>query len=264
MSETQSEPQIKGELFLFKKPELMHHEAHGSLGMTKPAKRYDFCSGVRAVPLTVGELASASRDYPIVLISEEQPIPIAAVGLVDDKNLFVDDAGDWERYRYVPGYVRRYPFALAGEEDGDRLAVVIDTDYDGLKAGGEAPLFNGQEATQPTQAAIEFCKSYEEDRLRTIEFGKRLIDLGIVGNMVAQYTPTGSKEPKAFAQYIGIDDQKLRNLSKEKISELHENNMLPIIYSMLTSLHNWRMVLERRATRFGLSEDQILQEQIKS
>ena len=127
MSETQeSAPQLTGNMFLFERPELLTKEQHGNLGMTPPEKPFSFCSKVRAIPLTVSEIPSAMKNYPVVFASLEDPTPLAVVGLVDEANLFVGEDGKWQDMAYLPGYIRRYPFALANEAEGDRLATVID------------------------------------------------------------------------------------------------------------------------------------------
>ncbi len=51
-------------------------------------------------------------------------------------------------------------------------------------------------------------------------------------------------------------------LTDEQIIELRKSGMLPILYAMVMSMGNWRMLLQRRARRFGLSETQLLNQAI--
>lgn len=262
MSETQAGPQLTGKMFLFERPELLTKEQHGGLGLVAPEKRYQFCANVRALPITVGEVPAAMKDYPIVFMSQEQPALLAITGLIDDVNLFVDEKGEWEENRYVPGYVRRHPFGLATESDGERMAVVLDAGFDGVKDGGDQALFENGAPTQVTESAIEFCKNYERDRVLTEEFSKRLGAYDLLRPQTAQYTPQGASEPRSFAQYVGIDEQRFNELTDEQIIEMRKSGMLPIVHALLMSLGNWRLILQRRAKRFNLTEDQILQQAI--
>lgn len=262
MSETQTGPQITGQMFLFERPELLTKEQHGGLGLVPPAKRFQFCANVRAVPLTIGEVPAAMKDYPVVFMSEEQPALLAVTGLIDDVNLFVDENGEWEENRYIPAYVRRYPFGLASETGGDRLAVVLDASFDGVKEGGEQALFNNGEPTEVVNTAIEFCKRYEQDRALTEEFSKRLVDYGLLRGQTAQYTPQGETEPRNFVQYVGIDEERFNALTDEQIIEMRKNGMLPIVHALLMSLGNWRVILQRRAKRFNLTEEQLLKQAV--
>ena len=257
MSETQATPTLEGKLFLFERPELMSKEQHGGLGISRPQKPYEFCSKVRAVPITVSEVPAAMKDYPIVFMAQDNLVPLAVVGLGDDVNLFVDDEGNWEANRYIPGYVRRYPFGLAGETGGDRMAIVIDGAFEGLSVGGDMPLFENGEPTASTQQAIEFCKTFERDRQMTEEFGRQLAPFDLVQGQTAQYTPANATEPQAFAQYFAVDEQRLNGLSDDQYLEMRKSGMLAIVYAMVMSLGNWRMLLERRARRFGLTDAQV-------
>ncbi len=262
MSETQMNPQLQGQMFLFEKPELVNKEQHGDLGISQPSKRFAFCANVRAVPITLSEIPAAMKDYPIVFASPEQMLPLAVTGLVDDVNLFVDEEGNWEANRYVPGYIRRYPFGVANETGSDRFAIVIDTAFEGVIKGGDNQLFDNGEASDVVQQAIEFCKTYEEDRHRTNEFSRLISELNVTKPQTAQFTPQGASEPQNFAQYLGIEDEAIRQLPGEKIVELRDNGILPLIYAMMISMGNWRTLLQRRANRFGLSDQDLMTPQI--
>lgn len=258
MSETPQNPQLQGQMFLFNKPELISTEQHGEMGLTQPDKRYGFCASSRAIPLTVSEIPAAMKDYPVVFASEEQMVPLAITGLIDDVNLFVSEGGDWEHQRYIPGYIRRYPFGVATQADSDRFAIVLDTAFDGLVKGGENPLFENGEPSEMTQQTIEFCKTYEEDRLRTVEFGERIKALGVSKGQSAQFTPMGETEPRTFAEYLGVDENAIKELPGEKLAELRDSGILPLLYAMVMSMGNWRMLLQRRANRFNLTDKDIL------
>jgi len=151
--------------------------------------------------------------------------------------------------------VRRYPFGLAAETNGERMAIVIDRAFEGLGSAGDRPLFNNGEPTAQTQAAIEFCKAYERDRQITDQFVQALIKEDLIQSQTAQYTPTNSTEPVAFAQYFGIAEPQVTSLDKDKLAEFHRNGMLILIYAMLMSMSNWRVLLQRRAKRFNLTEE---------
>lgn len=102
MSQTPGAPQITGKLFLFERPELLNKEQHGNLGVSPPAAPCKFCANVAAIPLTASEIPAAVKDYPVVFLSAEEPVPLAVVGLIDQLNLFVDENGKWADDTYIP------------------------------------------------------------------------------------------------------------------------------------------------------------------
>lgn len=258
MSETVDAPQITGNMFLFEQPELMNKEQHAKLGFQQPKQRFGFCAKVRAVPVTVSEIPSAMKDYPIIFVSGDNLQPLAIVGLIDDVNLFVDEDGNWEANRYVPGYLRRYPFGAANETGGDRIAIVIDRAYEGFAEDTDQPLFENGEPSELTQQAVEYCKAFERERQLTEEFSKRMKEFDLVQGQSAQFTPQGENDPKTFAEYFSIDENKFKALSDDKILELYRAGLMPIVYSMLMSMANWRNILQRRAIRFNLTETEVL------
>lgn len=257
MSEAQAAPQVTGQMFLYERPELLTKEEHGNLSLKPVDRPFGFAAKARAVPVTMSEVPSAMKDYPLIFMSKEQPQLMAVTGLYDDVNLYVDEEGKWEEHRYIPGYLRRYPFGLASETGSDRMAIVVDRAYDGLGADGEVPLFNNGELAEQTQAAVDFCKNYERDRHMTEQFAKVLSDLELIQPQTGQYTPQGATEQVSFAQYFGIDETRLNELSDEKATELRRNGTLPLAYAILMSMGNWRTLLQRRAKRFNLSEADI-------
>lgn len=257
MSETQAAPQISGKMFLFDQPELLSKEDHGDIGVGRPDKIYGFCDKVRAVPITLGEVTSVMRDYPIVFLSEENPLLLAITGIIDEVNLYVDENGNWEENIYVPGYIRRYPFGVAAETGGERMAIVIDRAFTGFEDGGAQKLFDGDDVSEFTRQAIEFTKAFEQDRVQTERASEILKSYGFISGQTAQYTPQGSTEQKPFAQYFGIDEEKLNALSDEQFLELRKSNLLPVVYAQLMSQGNWRTLMLRRAKRFNLTEENI-------
>lgn len=257
MSETFAQPQISGKMFLFEQPELLSKEQHGDYGMSPIDNTFCFCTKVRAVPINVSEILIAAHDYPVIFTSNTGGVPLAVVGVVDDVNLFVDEKGQWEQDVYLPAYVRRYPFAFASDNSRERMAVVIDASYPAIVKNAELPFFENGEPAQSTKDAIEFCQLFEQERARTEQFVKELDSYDLLAAQSAQFTPPGASEPQVFAQYSGVDEKRLTDLSDEKFLELRRKGILPIIYAQLYSMSNWRLLIQKRARRFNLSEDQL-------
>ena len=255
---TAAAPQVSGRMFLFERPELLNREQHGHLGMRRIDKPFAFCAKARAIPLTFSEILTASKHYPIVFTGDKDIVPVAVVGVIEDINLYVDDQGMWEQDAYIPGYIRRYPFALATETGGERVAMVIDMAFPGVTPQGEVALFDKGEPSEQTRSAIEFCRQYEGDRRTTETLMKQLEAYQLIVGQTAQYTAPGATEAQPFAQYFGVDEQRLNNLHDEKFIELRRSGILPILYGQLMSLGNWRHLLSRRARRFNLTGDAIL------
>lgn len=264
MSQTPSaaSTNLEGSMFLFTKPALLNKEQHGNLGVTRPARPFAFAENIRAVPLTLSEIPAAARHYPVIFSETESALPLAVVGLIDDENIFIDENGVWDETVYIPGYIRRYPFALASDRDSDtnnpRMAMIVDEGYAGVQEGGELPFFVNGEPSDQMKQAMEYCQTYERDRQMTQQFSKQLTQYDLLTEQVAQFTPEGTDQPQPFAKYVGVEEKRLGDLADDKFLELRKSNILPILYSQLMSMGNWRHVMERRARKHNLQGNDIL------
>ncbi len=246
--------QISGTMFLYGRPELLNNQHHSDLGVRAAEMPFGFCSKVRAIPLTISEIAEASRYYPVVFGSEEDLQPLAIVGLLDEVNLFVDESGNWDPYAYVPGYIRRYPFGLAAEQSGDRFALIIDAAFEGVHRDADRKFFSSGELSDLSKQALEFTKTYETDRRLTEQVMKSVKELGLITGQTAQFTPNGATTAQPFAQYFGVDERKLLALSDEDFLKVRKLNVLPVLYAHLLSLGNWRTLIVRRMRRYSMTE----------
>lgn len=246
------EQSLDGKMLFYRQPELLNHQAHGSLGLRRPERPYEFARSARVVPLTLGEISSAQKHYPVIFSDMDNPVPLAVVGRDENVNLFIDENGRWEPGAYIPAYVRCYPFALAARSD-DEFAVVIDRAADSVTDDPEQPFFDGGKVTPETQSLMDFCARYDADSRRTAEFGRRLKALGLlVGQQVTRTAPGGEAEP--FASYITVDGDKLNELEESVLQELFSNGFLAGAFAQLFSLENWQLVIERQLRRTGAPE----------
>lgn len=237
-----------GQKLFYRQPELLNHEAHGSLGLRLPEQPFEFARKSRALPLTLGEIPSAQKHFPVVFSDLDNPVPLAVVGTSDDVNLFIDERGQWERESYIPAYVRCYPFALAARSN-DEFAVVIDRAAESISDNPQQPFFGDDKKVTPeTQALIDFCGRYDAEMKRTVQFGQRLKELGLLaGQQVSRKTPEGNEVP--VANYVAVDSDKLNDLDNAVVKELFDQGFLAGIFAHLFSLENWNVMFERMNAR---------------
>ncbi len=240
---------LAGQMFLYQNPELLMTETHGEMGLSPVVRPFDFVRNVRAIPLTMIEFSAAQRSYPIIFSNLDKPMPLAVVGLQDDVNLFVDDRGQWDRYSYIPNYLRCYPFTFAREASGG-LAVVVDRDAPSVSETPVYPFFVDGEPSEHTNALTQMCIDYEKERQRTVDYCRKLVDLGVLAVMrSAQVSAANEDDETPVADYVAIDAKKLDELPADTVHELHRSGFLSASYLHLYSLENWRTLLTRREDR---------------
>ena len=112
------------EMMFYERVVALNDQAHAKLKV-RPAISFAYAARTNSVPLLASEFFDAAREYPIVFArGETGPVPAALLGLREAENLFVDRDGRWDA-RYVPAFVRRYPF-VPGKGANGELLVCID------------------------------------------------------------------------------------------------------------------------------------------
>lgn len=201
---------------------------------------YSFAAEANAIPLTVDEIPTAMRHYPIVLAPGRTATPVALVGFEQGKNAFVDKDGAWQEGTYIPAYVRRYPFGLVRESaEADRH--ILCADMSSTLFGDDAKdqrLF--EEDGSPAEAskrALEFCQRYvaSTDRTRTVM--QEAETLGLIGP--SEVTITRGGEKRKVDGFAIISEEKLRKLDDKTLAGLARRGVLTIYAAHQLSLANF-------------------------
>lgn len=256
-SDTDRQP-FDGRMFLYERPELLTQTEHGSLGLSAVPRPYDFVRAVRAVPLVWLEIQSAQKDFPVVFSDTETPAPMAMLGVIEDVNLFVDNAGNWAHQRYVPSYIRCHPIALASGS-GDQMAVVIDRESQAISAEPEIPFFSGDKLSGRMQQRVDFCARHHAERQKTNAICARLKELDLFTGQQVTHRKQDGEEERQVGTYAAVDVEKLGKLDPEVLRELHGDGTLSGIYAHIFSLENWSRLLDRRRERRAASRQTSLQ-----
>ena len=234
-------------MIFYDKPIALNRDRHRDLKLDKPSDgRFEFARHTNSVLLAATELAEASRDYPVVFVGKDSSeFTLAAlVGLREQENVFVDDAGEWQVGRYLPAFVRRYPFVLAEGEAGSDLTVCVDESYSGLTKSektGQA-LFDAEgKETQVLRTAIDFLQLFHLEMRRTRAFAARLAKLDLLVPKTVRIERAGKQE--VLDGLFVVDEEKLVKLPDAELLALIREGFMPWIYAHLLSLGN----LERLA-----------------
>lgn len=220
----------------------LDRDAHRSWSVAHP-QRFGFARASHLVPALVDEFAAACRHLPILFLPESLgPTPVFLTGLAPGRSALVDGAGAWTG-RYLPAYLRRYPFIL-GESEGAAPIVCLDDSDRSLIGpapaageGGRQPLFAPDGSDTPLlQERVRLVAEYAEAARRTAAFGRVLQDLGILSALTVQGQDPSTGATHSFHGVMGIDEAALAALSEEGFARLRREGVLPAVYAHLVSL----------------------------
>lgn len=211
-----------------------------------------FLSKANAIPITIDEFVVAQRNFPIVFTNDENPVPLALMGLNEGVNVFVDDEGKLiNKEIYVPAYIRRYPFMLARlQPEAQDLTLCFDRTADvvGEFEDGEA-LFNGTDPSETTKNIMKLCEDFEMSVQRTGAFVKELkeADLLIDGEISIQLSD--GRPPFIYRGFKMVAEDKLRELRGDTLRKMNQNGMLPLVMAHMFSLSHARDIFNKQVNQ---------------
>ncbi len=210
------------------------------------------------MPLVAAEFRAAAPDCAIVFAGEgDEVMPVVILGLRDKENLYVNTDGSWNG-RYIPAFMRRYPFVFASSEDGKNFTLFIDEEYEGVNRDGEGEkLFDSRgERTSYLGQVLDFMREYQSQFARTKAFCKRLHDLELLEPMHAQYSlPDGS--PGRLAGFFAVNREKLKALSGATLEQMLRTDELELLFVHLQSMNNLQPLMEKVAATVAKPEAKV-------
>lgn len=241
---TQGVAAVPKTAFFYEDPQILNSELHAELRIAVP-QNAGFAADAQVVPVLLSEFADVALEYPIVFVkaADASWLALALTGLEPGSNVFVDPEGNWAA-NYVPASIRRYPFVLAGGEDGS-LTVAVDmalaSDEDSA-----LPLFDDAGNPSPVlQNAIGFLQSFQGQSQQTSALISRFEDLELLTEAQFQLrSPDGAM--RNLNGFFIVEEARLTTLRDDTILDLFRKGQMSVVHMHLLSLKNIA-ALQRRA-----------------
>ena len=216
---------------------------------------YGFSSEVNSVPLMAVEFPQAAGEYAIVFAGNDGEIlPAVILGVRGNENLFVSKASGWGA-KYIPAFVRRYPFVF--QRSGDQFLLCVDEEFQGFNREGRGrPLFDAEgKPSEYTDRVLTFLKEYQAQFLRTQAFCKKLQTLDLLEPMQAQVTLDADRR-LSLSGFMAVNRAKLKALPAETLAELAKTDELELLYLHLQSMRNFEGLRDRLETAAAFEAEQ--------
>lgn len=207
---------------------------------------YAFSRHVNAVPMMAAEFPAAAGEYAIIFARQEDVvIPAVLLGVGGKQNLYLDEQGAWQA-KYIPAFIRRYPFVFASSRDGQTFTLCIDEAYAGFNCEGRGERLFGDDG-QPTayvDNVLKFLRGYQNEFQRTQLFCHKLQELALLEPMQAQLALAGGGR-LSLTGFMAVNRQKLKDLPGDTLAELVKTDGLELIYLHLQSMRNFSGMRDR-------------------
>ncbi len=208
---------------------------------------FGFSRAINSVPLTAVEFPSAASEYVIIFAGTGDVVtPAVLLGVRDEENLYLAQDGRWKA-RYVPAFLRRYPFVFSSRDEGKTFTLCIDESYPGFNRDNVGrKLYEDDKPSQYTQNVLKFLQQYQLEFQRTQAFCTKLRELNLLEPMRAQIS-LESGERIALGGFMAVDRARLKTLPSEKLAELVKSDEMELIFAHLQSMRNFAGMRERLA-----------------
>lgn len=232
----------------YEKPVLLDRDKHRSCRV-RPGTSFAFAERANSLYVAGAEFGEAAKEYAIVFTRGPagKTVPVAMLGLRTRENLFIAEDGSWDA-RYIPAFVRRYPFVLA-ELPGQSLGVCIDEAYGGFSETEGEALFDAQGQETPfLRNALDFLAQYQREYLRTEAFCQALEQADVLTEMNARADLVDGRSFTVNGLMV-VDEKKLLALPDATALSLFRSGGLHLVSLHLASLSNMQRLVDRLARR---------------
>jgi hypothetical protein len=238
---------------LYREPVPLDSKLHRHKKLAVP-KDLHATRNMHAVFIAAGEFPQACLEFPIVFVDTGQKLdsgkplvsPVALLGVAANENLRLTPEGRWDT-RYVPAFIRRFPFLTAGVEGVQAPGVFIDAAWSGFNdTQGEALFGDDGTPTPFLKEAIDFLQRFDAEQRRTRDFCARVAELDLLREMEADADLPGGGTIHIDGFMI-VDEDKLGRLPEHELAGLHRSGMLMLMHAQLLSMGNMGPLMERKA-----------------
>jgi len=207
---------------------------------------YEFARNVNSVPLMAVEFPSAAPEYSIVFAgTDAAPMPAVILGVRGNQNLYLGADGAWQA-KYLPAFVRRYPFVFSSTDDGKTFLLCVDEAFPGFNREGRGQRLFGDDGKPAPYVdnVLKFLQEYQTQYLRTQAFCKKVRELELLEPMQAQIS-TSTGEKLSLGGFWAVNRARLKALPGDKLAELAKTDELELLYLHVQSMRNFNNLKDR-------------------
>ena len=223
------------QLLIYDDPAPLSSETHRDVSL-RALTGLPHAAGLNSVPIVVAEFEKVAAEYPIVFAGTgEATTPVALLGLGAGENLFLGADDAWQG-RYVPAFLRRYPFVFAGDA-GERLTLCMDMKHPGVNREGRGErLFDADgNRTRYLEDMLRFVSDYQAQHAATQAVCRRIDALGLLEEARADaVAPNGAR--RQLTGFRSLNTTRLAQLEDATALELFRADILRLLHLQLASL----------------------------
>lgn len=200
------------------------------------------------------EFRSIQTAYPIVFRKSDDDdfLPVALLGFEQNENLFLNDAG-WDA-AYVPAMIRKEPFLIGTQGDGDDPARVLSMDMDNPRVNrekGEALYGELGEMTEFLESQAAMLEVIYRGNQENTLFVKALLDQDLLESVTFEVTLSDGSRNSLLGFYT-INEEKVAELDAETLHLMNRNDMLMPLFMVMASTGNIQRLVDLKNAKLKI------------
>jgi len=215
----------------------------------------EFGESIHLVPVIAAELNKLILEYPVCLIKDNDTGQFglsALLGFEVGENLFLNK-NKWEA-NYVPLHIKRQPFMvrinapIGVKPSTENTVITINMDNTRVQESQGELLFDDKGNITPYMEEINNQLALlVNGMILTEDFIKTLSEYDLIE--AVQLTVTFNNEDKNFEGIYTINEDKLKLLSADILTRLHQKGYLQASYLLIASIGNIQKLIGLKRKR---------------
>ncbi|WP_076419179.1 SapC family protein [Colwellia sp. UCD-KL20] len=212
-----------------------------------------FGENIHLVPVVAAELNKLVLEYPVCLIKDNETGQFglrALLGFEVGENLFLNE--DQWAANYIPLHIRRQPFMVAvnspagAKPTPENTVITINMDNARVQEEEGELIFDDKGNTTPYMNEVNNqLATLVNGMIQTEAFIKTLSEYDLIE--AVQLTVSFNHEDKRFDGIYTINEEKLKKLSPEVLTDLHQKGYLQACYLLMASIgHVQKLITLKR------------------
>lgn len=233
------------QLLIYDRVVPVNRQVHRDTSVRKLSS-FAFAAELNTVPIVDVEFARVALEMPVVFAKTETGlVSLALLGTAEQKCAFVGSDLQWTG-RYVPAFLRRYPFVFAVEPGQDRMTLCMDERFEGLNTEnrGERMFDADGNPTSYLDTVLRFMEEYQATFHRTQSFCDRLEERGLLEEARIDYRLSNGTKG-AVSGFLRVSAEKLRALPDDVLASMVRSGEMDLIQSHMLSLLNAESLVTR-------------------
>jgi hypothetical protein len=172
-------------------------------------------------------------------------VSLALMGTAERKNAFVGPDMQWTG-RYIPAFLRRYPFVFSVEQGTDRMTLCMDESFEGLNTEnrGERMFDADGNPTTYLSTVLRFMEDYQATFNRTQAFCDRLEERDLLEEARIDYRLSDGTQG-VVSGFLRVSAERLRALDDDVLGGMVRTGEMDLIQAHLLSLMNAESLVTR-------------------